>query len=152
MTGFGAVVGTPEYMSPEQANLNNLDIDTRSDVYSLGVLLYELLTGTTPVDRKSSGQRGASGDPADRPRSRGPAAERQALHHRHPAERGGQPRHRTGQAVEADEGRTRLGGAQGAWRRTAPGATTRPTAWPATFSGIWPTRWSRPGRRARATG
>src|SRR6185503_16788770 len=56
MTGFGAVVGTPEYMSPEQANLNNLDIDTRSDVYSLGVLLYELLTGATPVDRKSLGR------------------------------------------------------------------------------------------------
>ncbi len=56
MTGFGAVVGTPEYMSPEQANLNNMDIDTRSDVYSLGVLLYELLTGTTPVDRKSLGK------------------------------------------------------------------------------------------------
>jgi serine/threonine protein kinase/tetratricopeptide (TPR) repeat protein len=56
MTGFGALVGTPEYMSPEQANLNNLDIDTRSDVYSLGVLLYELLTGTTPVDRKSLGK------------------------------------------------------------------------------------------------
>jgi serine/threonine protein kinase len=56
MTGFGAVIGTPEYMSPEQANLNNLDIDTRSDVYSLGVLLYELLTGTTPVDRKSLGK------------------------------------------------------------------------------------------------
>jgi hypothetical protein len=56
MTGFGAVVGTPEYMSPEQASLNNLDIDTRSDVYSLGVLLYELLTGSTPVDRKSLGK------------------------------------------------------------------------------------------------
>jgi serine/threonine protein kinase len=56
MTGFGAVVGTPEYMSPEQASLNNLDIDTRSDVYSLGVLLYELLTGTTPVDRRSLGK------------------------------------------------------------------------------------------------
>jgi serine/threonine protein kinase len=56
MTGFGAVVGTPEYMSPEQASLNNLDIDTRSDVYSLGVLLYELLTGTTPVDKRSLGQ------------------------------------------------------------------------------------------------
>src|SRR5262249_58024181 len=56
MTGFGAVVGTPEYMSPEQANLNNLDIDTRADVYSLGVLLYELLTGTTPVDRHSLGK------------------------------------------------------------------------------------------------
>ncbi|MFO0810762.1 MAG: tetratricopeptide repeat protein [Gemmataceae bacterium] len=53
MTGFGAVVGTPEYMSPEQAGFNQLDIDTRSDVYALGVLLYELLTGTTPVDRKS---------------------------------------------------------------------------------------------------
>jgi tetratricopeptide (TPR) repeat protein len=51
-TAFGAVVGTPEYMSPEQAELNNQDIDTRSDVYSLGVLLYELLTGTTPLTRK----------------------------------------------------------------------------------------------------
>ena len=114
MTGFGAVVGTPEYMSPEQANLNNLDIDTRSDVYSLGVLLYELLTGSTPVDRKTPGQGGAAGNPADRPRGRGPAAERQAEHHRHPAERGRQSRHRAGEAVEADEGRTRLGGAEGA--------------------------------------
>jgi WD40 repeat protein/serine/threonine protein kinase len=51
-TEFGAIIGTLEYMSPEQAELNNQDIDTRSDVYSLGVLLYELLTGTTPLDRK----------------------------------------------------------------------------------------------------
>jgi WD40 repeat protein/serine/threonine protein kinase len=51
-TGFGAVVGTLEYMSPEQAELNNQDIDTRSDVYSLGVLLYELLTGATPLSRQ----------------------------------------------------------------------------------------------------
>ena len=50
-TGFGTIIGTLEYMSPEQTTFNQLDIDTRSDVYALGVLLYELLTGTTPLDK-----------------------------------------------------------------------------------------------------
>jgi serine/threonine protein kinase len=48
-TEFRQLVGTPEYMSPDQAEISGLDVDTRTDIYSLGVLLYELLTGTTPI-------------------------------------------------------------------------------------------------------
>jgi serine/threonine protein kinase len=51
-TEFAQMIGTPLYMSPEQAELSSTDIDTRSDIYSLGVLLYELLTGTTPVSKE----------------------------------------------------------------------------------------------------
>lgn len=52
VTGHGMVIGTPLYMSPEQAELNNLDVDTRTDIFSLGVILYELLTGTTPLQKQ----------------------------------------------------------------------------------------------------
>lgn len=52
-TGIGQILGTLKYMSPEQASLNSVDVDTRTDIYALGVMLYELLTGATPLDDSS---------------------------------------------------------------------------------------------------
>ena len=72
-TAYGEMIGTPAYMSPEQAEMASVDVDTRSDIYSLGVLLYELMTGTTPIDdaRLACGriQRDSTADPRGDPAS-----------------------------------------------------------------------------------
>ncbi|WP_417851058.1 protein kinase domain-containing protein [Thalassoglobus sp.] len=60
-THYSQLIGTPLYMAPEQAELSGLDIDTRSDIYSLGVILYEMLTETTPFDRTSISELGIDG-------------------------------------------------------------------------------------------
>ncbi len=61
-TRFEQFIGTPAYTSPEQAGLSGLDVDTRSDIYALGVLLYELLTGRTPFEPKALAQAGIGGN------------------------------------------------------------------------------------------
>ena len=153
-TQFQQFIGTPAYMSPEQAEMSGLDIDTRSDIYSLGVLLYELLTGSTPFDAKELMASGLDAmrktirekEPL-RPSTRlSDAARRRTDDHgqaplsRHAEAAAPAPR-RSGldrDEVPGEGPHAALRDGQRLWRRIS--------------SGTWTTSRSSPGRRAPPTG
>jgi tetratricopeptide (TPR) repeat protein len=107
-TAFGGVAGTPLYMAPEQARFNALDVDIRADIYALGVILRELLTGSTPIAGGDVQAGGPGRDAPGDPRGGAAGAVEPDQHVRTAAQRRRGPARRAGAAVATGPGRPRL--------------------------------------------